>query len=99
MPLSLFSSGVSFGAISGIHGDVDGSGDVTSADARVILRAAVDLEQLSPRQVYTADCNADREITAEDARLALRAAVGLETLAVHCFKVNDDGEQIGRAHV
>ena len=77
-----------------LHGDVDNSGAVTAADARMILRAAVELERLSPRQMYLADCNADGEVTAADARLALRAAVGLETLNAHLLRADESGRLV-----
>ena len=91
---SILSPLFSVGAASGIHGDVDDSGDVSAADARVILRVAVELEKLSPKHIFAADCNADGEITAADARLALRAAVGLETLNAHFFNENENGEMV-----
>ena len=62
------------------RGDVDGDGDLTAADARLTLRAAVGLEVLDPMQRTRADADSDRYISAADARLILRAAVGLEIL-------------------
>lgn len=56
-----------------IAGDVDGDGRITSADARLILRAAVGLEELDAE---AADYDGDGKITASDARDVLRAAVG-----------------------
>ena len=61
-------------------GDLDGSGDVTAADARLALRAAVGLDLLLDDALRCADVDHDNQITAADARLILRAAVGLETL-------------------
>ncbi len=64
-------------------GDVDGDGTLSSADARLSLRASVGLEKYkegSP-QFIAADADKDGKITSEDARLILRASVGLETLA------------------
>lgn len=58
-------------------GDVDGSGQVSSADARLTLRAAVGLETLDARQTLAADVNGDGNIRSADARLILRVAVGL----------------------
>ena len=57
-----------------IKGDVDGDGKVTSADARLILRAAVGLEKVS---LETGDVNGDGKITSEDAREAMRRSVNL----------------------
>lgn len=61
-----------------VLGDVDGDGLVTAADARLALRAAVDMEILTEDQLKAADYDKDGVITAADARLILRKAVGLE---------------------
>ena len=83
-------------------GDVDGDGNVTSADARLALRASVNLEQLTRAQKLAADVDLDGKITAADARLILRASVGLEDLTVvgvwkneeviYTFRVDGTGE-------
>ncbi len=62
------------------YGDVDADGSVTSADARLTLRAAVKLESLSEAQKKIADMNKDGNIEPTDARLILRTAVKLESL-------------------
>lgn len=59
-------------------GDIDGDDKITSADARLALRAAVGLEKISAEDLKYADANADGKITSADARLILRTAVGLE---------------------
>ena len=59
-------------------GDVDGDGEVTAADARLALRAAVELEHFDEKTADIADADRDGAITAADARLILRAAVELE---------------------
>lgn len=59
-------------------GDLDGSTGITAGDARMALRAAVDLERLEPWQVLSADADNSGMVTASDARLILRASVGLE---------------------
>lgn len=61
-------------------GDVDMDGNITASDARLALRAAVNLEKLSDVQLILAnvDKSADGKITAGDARLILRGAVKLE---------------------
>ena len=61
-------------------GDVDGDGKITSSDARLALRRAVDLENYKPesREYKAADVDLDGGITSGDARMILRAAVGLE---------------------
>ena len=62
-------------------GDVDFDGQVTAADARLLLRASVKLETLSADALAWGDLDqhgATHEITAADARAALRLAVKLE---------------------
>ncbi len=58
-------------------GDVDGDGVTAPADARLALRCAVNLEQLSESAFKAADMDGDGEITPADARTILRIAVGL----------------------
>lgn len=64
-------------------GDVDGDGEISSADARLALRRSVMLEDYPEDSAAYSACDADRdgEVTSADARLILRASVGLETLA------------------
>ncbi|MBQ8210102.1 MAG: dockerin type I repeat-containing protein [Clostridia bacterium] len=59
-------------------GDVNGDGEVTAADARLILRHSARLEILYLEQYLLADYNDDGRVTAADARLALRKSAGLE---------------------
>ncbi len=59
-------------------GDVDGDKKITAADARLVLRNAVGLENLDAELIKSADIDKDEKITAGDARLILRASVGLE---------------------
>ena len=61
-------------------GDVDESGTVTAGDARIVLRASVGLEQITPVLKSRGDINKDGNINADDARMILRASVGLEKL-------------------
>ncbi len=63
-------------------GDADGDGKVTSADARLALRASVLLEKIQPGTpaFQAADADHDNALTPADARLILRASVGLEKL-------------------
>jgi N-acetylmuramoyl-L-alanine amidase len=58
-----------------VIGDVDGDGKVTASDARIILRAAVGLEDVS---LEAGDVDGDGKITSTDARDALRIATGQE---------------------
>ena len=69
------------GAFAASLGDVDGNGDVNSADARLALRAAVGLETFSAEQTARADVDANGDVNAADARTILRAAVGLSYLS------------------
>ena len=67
-----------FGSVhAAVAGDVNGDGKVTAADARLALRYAVDLEDLSAEATQAADMNNDGYVSAADARLILRKAVGL----------------------
>ena len=61
-------------------GDVDGNGEINSADARLCLRRAVALEtyEKGSKEFIACDVHKDNQVTAADARLILRAAVGLE---------------------
>ena len=66
-----------------VHGDVDGDGKVTSADARLALRASIRLEDIREgTDAFTAaDADRNGKLEPEDARYILRASVGLENLA------------------
>ncbi|MBE6717224.1 MAG: hypothetical protein E7573_09935 [Ruminococcaceae bacterium] len=64
-----------------ILGDLDFDDSITSADARLALRASVNLEKLSELQFLAADADGDSAITSADARLILRASVGLESFS------------------
>lgn len=73
--LVMFSFSVrSFAAV---PGDADGSGTLTAADARLILRHAVGLESFTAQQAEICDLNTDGVIDSADARGALRLSVGL----------------------
>ena len=61
-----------------IPGDIDGDGKVTAADARLAMRAAVDLEKLSATQIKRGDTDGDGKVTMADARQILRWAIGLD---------------------
>ena len=66
-----------------LPGDVDGSGDLSAADARLALRGAVGLESYAPGspEFIAADADKNGKLEAADARLILRAAVGLDILS------------------
>lgn len=64
-----------------LAGDIDGDKNISAADARLALRAAVGLEKFEKSSVAAAgDVNHNGTIAADDARLILRASVGLEKL-------------------
>ena len=62
-------------------GDVDGDGEIKAQDARLALRAAVNLENFekSSPEFLAADATKDGVIKSDDARLILRVAVKLES--------------------
>lgn len=64
-------------------GDVTGDGSITAADARIILRISVNLDEIDMSDFMKADLDEDGKITAADARIALRLSVGLEPLPEH----------------
>ena len=64
-------------------GDVDGDGKVTAADARKILRFAVQLETPDASLLRLADLDGSGAAEAADARTALRIAVALEERPAH----------------
>ena len=63
-----------------IGGDLDGSGTLDPADARLALRYSVGLEPAleTSYSLWLADVDGDGKATPADARLILRAAVGLD---------------------
>lgn len=68
-------------------GDVDNDGSVTAADARLILRYAVELESFTAENIIYADTDFNNSITAADARFALRTSVDLEELQEYAFVI------------
>lgn len=62
-------------------GDADLDGDVTSADAALVLRYIVGLAEIDGQSLLNADANRDGSVTSADAALILRAIVGLDTLS------------------
>lgn len=62
-----------------INGDIDRDGHVTASDARLALRASVNLwEPFICEQFYAADFDGNNRITSSDARSILRVSVGLD---------------------
>ena len=60
-----------------LKGDADGDGEVSSADARIVLRCCVKLEDITLYDFSACDFDGDGELTPSDARLILRCSVGL----------------------
>ena len=60
-------------------GDVDGSGKVDTADARLALRQAIGLEHYAPESNEFKACDADKngKVETKDARYILRHGIGL----------------------
>ena len=63
-----------------VLGDADESGVIDASDARMVLRAAVALEEITISLLTRGDIDKDGELTSADARTILRVAVGLEEL-------------------
>lgn len=61
-----------------ILGDVDGNGEITTADARLALRSSVQLENLDENSFNAADVDFDSKVTPSDARKILRVAAKLD---------------------
>lgn len=62
-----------------VIGDVNLDGKVNAADARLALRRAAKLEDLSDEAFAAADVNFDGEVTASDARKILRVSANLDS--------------------
>ena len=58
-------------------GDANCDGQVTAADAALVLRSIVGLNELTAQGAFNADVDGDLEVTAEDAALILRYIVKL----------------------
>ena len=61
-----------------VHGDVTGDGKADYADALLILRASIGLEELTEEQKLLADVTGDGQYNYGDALLILRRSIGLE---------------------
>lgn len=71
-------------------GDLDGSLDLSAADARIALRASVGLQTLSDEQTENGDIDRNGKIEASDARDILRACVGLSKEKMIFFKAAEE---------
>ena len=58
-------------------GDADGSSDITSLDALVVLQSVTGLTELSPEQLKAADVDGDNQVTSNDALKILQYVTGL----------------------
>lgn len=58
-------------------GDVDGNGKIETVDARLVLRAAANIDALSEDKIEAADANFDGVISLDDALIILKAAVDI----------------------
>lgn len=61
-------------------GDMDETGSLSAADARIVLRASVKLENLDEYMSIVADADLNGQVSAADARIVLRASVKLEDI-------------------
>lgn len=63
------------------YGDANHNNQINAADARLVLRAAVHLEQLDAIGIIAGDVNHSGAIESADARIILRIAAGMESAA------------------
>ena len=69
-------------ASSGIKGDVDGDGLITSNDALLVLRYSVQLEEFDEETVQLADVNGDGAADSADSLAILRYSVGIRDFSI-----------------
>lgn len=74
-----------------VDGDIDGDGEVTTSDARLVLKIAASQISATQTQLSLADMNGDGQISVEDARLVLLAAIDVDDTAVYMQKLIDKG--------
>ena len=67
--------GIISGESANIPGDVDGSGEITTADALLALRFSMDIAELNETQIKAADYDGDGDVDSADALMILRAAL------------------------
>lgn len=65
-----------------LPGEIDGDLYVRAADARLCLRAAAKLEELTSEQQKAADADCSGEVESSDARAILRASAKIEPITV-----------------
>ncbi len=71
-------------------GDINNDGKIGSDDARLALRASVQLETLNAEQTLAADMDADHFVTSGDARTILRISVNLDPMPDAFVDVPED---------
>ncbi len=76
LALTVFATTAVF-AFGAEKGDVDRDGQISSDDARLALRIAVQLDEADEEQLLLADFDGDNVVSSSDARLILRLSVGL----------------------
>lgn len=64
-----------------ILGDANGSGNISAADARIVLRVAAKLTKITDINYLCADYDKNGKIAAADARYILRLSAGLDPFA------------------
>lgn len=62
-----------------VSGDLNGDGDITSADSVLLARYLAALEMLTDEQLLAADVNGDGDVTSADAVMLARFLAGLVT--------------------
>lgn len=74
--LMLLSIVFAFGASAETYklGDITMDGRINASDARLILRAAAQIDKIGEKEILIADVNSDSRVTAADARTVLRIA-------------------------
>ena len=58
-------------------GDVNGDGNITAVDARLVLQSVAGLKELTAKEQEAADVNGDGNVSAVDARAILQVVAGL----------------------
>lgn len=74
---------VKFSNMCEVCGDANGDGKVNVADARTVLRIAVQFEKADRQKSAALDLDCDNDIDTSDARLVLRIAVHLDGRPAH----------------
>lgn len=77
----LIACSMGLSVLAAVSGDLNSDNKISAADARLILRCAVGMEDMTSTQMTAGDLNMDGQITAADARTALRLSVGLDVSA------------------